>query len=326
MAIIEVESPARLMRFWQRAQYAFFSLPIWGQWLIISAAKSILASMLMSFLAVYATLIFAVRHGFRVPLEGVHFLHLAVALVTFITFAGTLFAFSLLMFFMNYVRRNANNLHFLWVKIASGRKGFSFSLLGAKVIEILSWIASNNMLLALAGLSMMFCCLILLDSRAATIPFHFVDYLADSKTPLQIALSLSYVSLVAAAIWCVGNQLSWIAAQVLASIMIFSIMASVLFANDAYGSFLRMIRYGGGIGATILYSEGENKPQKEATGNLLILTTSHAVLYDPKVVRIFEFPLKNIVSIHYSVHPDWALPEYDLSRQRDYILFDVYRR
>lgn len=92
------------MDIWTGLRSSFFALPVWGQWLIISAVKSVAASTLMSFLAVYATAVFAVRHGFRVPVEGVPYINFAVALCTFATFGASIVIFSLLMFFLRQIK------------------------------------------------------------------------------------------------------------------------------------------------------------------------------------------------------------------------------
>lgn len=79
------------------ANAAFLRLPKLAQWTIISLAKSVIASALMSAVTLYATGFFAIRHGFRVPIEGVPYLSFAVGIATFATFALTMLLFGLVL-------------------------------------------------------------------------------------------------------------------------------------------------------------------------------------------------------------------------------------
>ena len=51
----------------------FRSLPVLTQWALLSVGKAVGGSLILAFAANYATAYFAIRHGFRVPLEGVPF-------------------------------------------------------------------------------------------------------------------------------------------------------------------------------------------------------------------------------------------------------------
>jgi hypothetical protein len=311
-----------LLNFFERAKQAFLALPALVQWVMITLGKSLLASVVISFLATYATAIFAARHGFRVPIEGVPFLHLAIAFATFITFAGTIILFSLLMVLFGQVKRQIDT-YFDYLRMATKPLPESLGrLILTKTRSIVRMVLSSSMMLILPALFLVACILIFLT------PGGVMDYvpnivLSKLRQPLDLALILAALSITFVAIWCAENQLSWIAAQIFASAIIIAVMAFGLFANDAYGSFLRIVRYGGGIAATVKYVEGDNKAPMMVNGNLLILTTTHAVLFDADKKQVLEIALKNVSTIEYGVSPKWQLPDYALTRQRDFIDFDV---
>jgi hypothetical protein len=293
-----------------------------AQWIIITLGKSLIASMLISFLATYATAIFATRHGFRVPIEGVPFLHLAIAFVTFITFAGTIILFSLLMLLFRALKRQID-IYFNYLRIATTPlpTGWAQRLL-SEARSTISSVLSSVAMLVLSAFCLLACIFIFL---AASNVLEVLPKILTptSGRPLDLALACACWSVIFVALWCVENNLNWIAAQIFASGIIITLMAFGLFANDAYGSFLRIVRYGGGIAATVRYVEGDNKTPLLLNGNLLILTTTHAMLFDPDKNRIVEVALKNVSTIEYDVAPTWQLPNYELRRQKDFMDFEV---
>jgi hypothetical protein len=311
-----------------RGKDAFFALPMPVQWVVISLSKSITASALMSFLAIYATAIFAVRHGFRVPVEGVPFLQFAIALATFLTFAATLVLFSVMMLLFRYIKMESNRYlgYLLGIEKTANKFSAKAAILYTKlilfIVTIISAFFSSKLMLAASGTCLLLSVSILLDTKVAVLLLP----LGGVKEPSELALLLGGYSVLFASIWCVANNFNWIAAQILASILIFTVMAFGLFANDVYGSFLRVIRYGGGIAGTVKYTEGvESKTATTATGNLLIVTTTHAILFQAERKEVVEVPLKNIIAVQYDLHPIWQLPDYKLHRQRDFFDLEMLR-
>ncbi len=82
----------------------FSAMPIALQWLLLSIGKATLASVIMAFGANYATALFAVRNGFRVPVEGVPYLNFAIGLATFMGFMCTLALFACVMSGIGYLK------------------------------------------------------------------------------------------------------------------------------------------------------------------------------------------------------------------------------
>ena len=94
-------------------------------------------------------------------------------------------------------------------------------------------------------------------------------------------------------------------------------MLAGLFWYDCYGSFLRLIRYGGGIEVTV-HRSAPAAPA-ERTGRLLWMTESQIVLFDPATNIVEEIPRMHIVAIVYAPTPPWYLPDRVFDRQLTYI-------
>ena len=84
-------------------------MPFAIKWLVIAIGKSLIASLIMSFIANYATAYFALRSGFRVPVEGVPFLNFAVGLATFLAVMATQIMFGAIIGTIYYLKFIASN-------------------------------------------------------------------------------------------------------------------------------------------------------------------------------------------------------------------------
>ena len=301
------------------------------QWIIISVTKSVAASLLMSFLGIYATAIFAARHGFRVPVEGVPFLSFVIAIITFSAFICTMLMFSIMMFLFWQIKTLVNMTFDEFSSAMSHVSMFSafseeikreiYKYFIRVIRALFRWVFSRKIMLWIAGVLLVMAVSILLDTNLAEI--FVTSYYPGKLQPAEIVVGLIACSIVAVSLWCVSNELSWIAAQIFASILIFSVMAFGLFANDAYGSFLRIIRYGGGIRIIVRYMEGDKGQTEISNGYLMLITATHILVFEPDRSAIKEIVLRNATSIEYGVQPKWSLPEYDLSKQREYLQFDL---
>ncbi|MCJ8237754.1 hypothetical protein [Peteryoungia algae] len=65
---------------------AIRSLKTSTKWAIVVAAKSVVVSFILGALAPYATAYYAIRNGFRVPVEGVPYIQFAIAIASFSSF------------------------------------------------------------------------------------------------------------------------------------------------------------------------------------------------------------------------------------------------
>ena len=112
------------------------------------------------------------------------------------------------------------------------------------------------------------------------------DYTASGGYMKDGLMAAAFFSLMA--MWTVGRGLGWIGAQLQAWLLVLVVMLAGLFWYDCYGSFLRLIRYGGGIEVTV-HRSAPAAPA-ERTGRLLWMTESQIVLFDPATNIVEEIP------------------------------------
>ncbi len=93
-----------------------------------------------------------------------------------------------------------------------------------------------------------------------------------------------------------------------------------MFVDDVYGSFLRIVRLGGGIYSTVEYANKRNEAggQQQVTGNLLLVTHDKFFMFNGNK-HIVEIPSADVISIAYDVDPEWGLPDYIINRQRKFL-------
>jgi hypothetical protein len=274
-------------------------LPVSLQWLLLSVAKAFSGSMILAFAVNYATAYFAVRHGFRVPLEGVPYLSFAVGIAGFATFLLTMPLFLLFVGLAHYTR------HTIFVGRLTRRQEAVFGyciagMLCGLIVLILAWLLHAD-----------FARQWLRHFLPPTFPEEEIRYVAAGLMVAAFFLLM--------AMWTVSKGFGWIGAQVQAWLVVLVVMLFGLFWHDCYGSFLRLIRYGGGIEVTVRrLPPGANGILSEVR-KLLWMTESHVVLFDPGAGLVEEIPRAHIASVIYVTTPDWGLPDRVLHRQPSYI-------
>jgi hypothetical protein len=289
----------------EKALQAIRGLPPSAQWLLLSVGKAFGGSVILAFAANYATAYFAIRHGFRVPLEGVPYLSFAVGIAGFATFLLAMPFFLLFVFLAQYTR------HAILVRGLTKRQTRIFGYIVAAMLGLLfalnmAWFLNAEFA---RGLLRYF--------LPPTFPEERVSLVAGGL------MAAAFFSLMA--MWTVGKGFGWIGAQLQAWLIVLIVMFCGLFWYDCYGSFLRLIRYGGGIEVTI-QGPGPSAAGGEKTiyrRKLLWMTESHVVLFDSAMNVIEEIPRSQVSSIVYIPTPDWGLPERVLERQPAYIRIET---
>lgn len=324
----------------------FIRIPALAQWATINIGKSIAASVILSLLSTYATALFAARHGFRIPIEGVPLLHVAIAFATFGVFFGSVATLLVIVLMIRYIeevfRGSAERVLNLMQSIRWGLAPVQWIIRRFRtgeppdfgIIDEMEEIfrAAFNMqipsvfgsMIALYLAAACFAVFILelfqFDTIATIVTgLHLSDTLNMSAyTPRVGAMWSLGLSILLVATWCAGRRASWIMAQFIASCMILIVLACSLVIDDLYGSFLRIIRFGGGIEVQITLKDKADEPP--ASDQYLILTTNEvAIVYDDKAKLIRTIKLDDIRSEAFALHPRWLLPAPGLARQADYI-------
>jgi hypothetical protein len=275
----------------------FRNLPVLAQWALLSVGKAFGGSLILAFAANYATAYFAIRHGFRVPLEGVPYLSFAVGIAGFVTF---LLAMPLFLVFVGLAQYTRHAI------LRGGLGGSQGKIFGAIAATVLGGLFLINLAWFLEA---DFARGILRRCLPPTVPDDGIGLVAGGL------MAAAFFSLMA--MWTVGRGLGWIGAQLQAWLLVLVVMFVGLFWYDCYGSFLRLIRYGGGIEVTV--RRGGLAAPAERTGRLLWMTESQIVLFDPSINVVEEIPRTQIMAIVYAPTPPWYLPDRVFARQLTYI-------
>lgn len=277
------------------------------QWLVLSFLKSAAAAVAMSVATTYATAMFAVYYGFRVPVEGVPFLSFTVGLLTFGVLTGSTVAFGFLMLSMRLFRRIrkrrvSNTVH----KNPSYRAWLILSvklilLIGTSmsVFAVLSLIVSSNLRALIAGG-----------------PLGALNFGVNASiwvVGLYLIVACLYGGLL-----CYIFNFSWIIGQAFTYAVVLAALVALLFTPSHYASFLRVTRLGGGVSIVVhMGDKAANKTEKR--GHLLITTEHYLIILEIGQEVISTISVKEIENITHSVRPGWRLPSHTIENQGDLI-------
>jgi hypothetical protein len=218
------------------------------------------------FFNTYALYFHAYYQGFRIPVEGVEYLNLAVSLVSFIIFLislGSSMVFYFILkkisafFFDDWTRRNGNSKNMLRLN-----KRFGILLLTVSTIPYLYWIISfpsmKNIVLTIIPFSMI------------VIFFLGIHFVRKDSSIKKIVLGITFIGIIAS--------------------------TTFLFYQPFYKQFLKKIRYGGGISVEIEYRKADNT-ESNVKGLLLIRTSKGIILKDSISGNQFEIPVERVSKI-----------------------------
>jgi hypothetical protein len=294
---------------------AFNSCPFVMQWLIITAGKSLLASIAIGFLIDYALAWYSLQYGFRVPVEGVPFLKFCVGLLTFMVLMTGLFGFAIAMLGATIVKPGPLRPRFLRHPLV---RGTDFVI--GKVISPFA---------AIFTLFVLF--VTLADPELVT---KFSDASSRSRLlellPILRYLDSPYLGLGTLAIILGGACFflgfsagaygyDWVFGQIATSLILLAVASSLLFSQNHFASFLRIIRMGGGIEVNVHISSEDGKLTVFKKGYLLLLTQSHVILFDSKSKMISSYAARYNINIEHDVDVKWLLPSYSFKRQYELI-------
>lgn len=332
--------------------------PLFAQWFGLAAVKSLAASLVMSLVANYATAAFSVRHGFRVPVEGVPYLSFAIGLSTFLVSMGAMALFALIMILLFQFEQMARGTfiyvvlfyrHFRGMDKESSRE--AGRSIARRIGSYATPILGSKLVLLIAVAIYCFGLFLLLDPLGTiTFPSRMHSFLLSTIrfNPLlrgveigEISPSFSnglsewvvggssarllilfsacmFYSSFFMAVWCAARGYGWMGAQAIATIAMVVASAFMLFVPDVYGSFLRVIRSGGGIDVSVGIREKPDAAPVVIRGSMLLLSHTTLIMATDNQT-ILEFPLREVSKIEYGIHPGWSVPSYDSGRQYEYI-------
>ncbi len=256
----------------------FWALPVWKRAILSSLIGAIGGSSVIGFFNKYALYYHAIQQNFRVPVEGVEYLDLAVTLLSFaiisISILGTIIIYSIINFTSNVIVK-------VFAKTASTRRTATF-----KIVLMITQLMA-------AGLS-------LFRFIAEKLFNQNLDYL---DTELQVPNLLIYLFIALLVIIILGfifmKRVQGRKIFTLISVVLgISLLTSSLFNQSIYQGFLRKIQYGGEIPIQIEYRKADNT-QSLTKGLLLIKTNKSLTLRNLESKNIEEIPIERISKIIY---------------------------
>ncbi|NSX85793.1 hypothetical protein G6L86_09370 [Agrobacterium tumefaciens] len=293
-----------LKRVKRRAHRAWLKLTIFSRSLILLIIKSLFASFVLGELTPVATAYYAMTFGFRVPIEGVPYVSAAMATLAFLGFLLTgacMFSFVVTLRHTNFIVKFTN---YLIAKLAWLPSGLTVPL---------ESVLSRRQTWAVLILSVTVVTLLEL-----LIFYHF--NLNVGSNYVILFLILIFVNLLAMiSLAVISNLTSFFQFQIWLSAAVIVASATCLFNTGLYGSFLRVIRYGGGIEYEVIVAKGSTPTMVK--GYLLIQNDQMVIMMSEDKSRIIEIPVRLIESRSASLSPLWQLPDSKISSQSRYLVF-----
>lgn len=287
---------------WSRLLNFYLDLPFPVKLIASLLLTAFVGSSLMAFLSTYANYLFAFRHGARIPVEGVPFLSLSVAIASSAILFGATACIAVVWCTM-------------W-SIAPKQLRRAPHLLGPatwrrKLFILVMFVVCNA-----ASLELIFFGVNQLDN-AQSIRQRFglppdLNYMANRELYFVLfAVMMNFL-------W-IGLVLVMFPAHVnrnfsLVYGAITVIMIGGMFLPGTYDSFLRLARFGGGIEVTLAKKDGQS-----LNSTLFLMTEKRAILYDARANTFMEIPADDIASITYELHPNWKLPNTSVWDQLKYV-------
>ena len=249
----------KLRNFYNQAKIWFWALPVWKRAILSSLVGAFGGSSVIGFFNRYALYYHAVKQNFRVPVEGVEYLDLAVSIMSFaiitISIIGTIAVYSVLNFIAD-----------LFTRLIIRDKNKKAATVVKRIIVVLQSILGIAGFLS--GGSSLFdsiTSLLEFDSTASTKQFIYVLIYLAIPIVIFIVLGVMFAKKESA-----RKQVTLI----LVLLGIFTITAS-LFNQTIYKKFLRQIQFGGELPIKVEYRAADNT--QAFTSGLLLIRTNKSI-------------------------------------------------
>jgi len=295
------------------------------------ALKVLTTSVALAYIAEYATVVYAVRNGFRAPVEGVNYLSLAVGTASFgvsvlsVFIFGTLGAFGYLMNRLLFrpavllARRldrgvpGANSTR--WLKdVLTQTLGSTVSIVASFlcfVCAMAAFLLPEKNLFGQWPVR-----LVHLVDRVLTVDGTIIGRLGPDATYWSAILVFAVLSFTTASGWALHRRQPILYTQLIAVFYVFLSIGSALFVPTAYENFLRMTRLGGGIEVIVATSDeirigGAHRiTLRDNKIHLLLYTKTHIVIWHAETGHVVEIPVASVQSVAYpdTRQPLWRLP------------------
>lgn len=266
----------------RRIQTWFWALPLWKRSILTSVIGAFSGSIFLSFINRYALYYYAYRHQFRIPVEGVEYLDLAIALLSFaiiiLSVGGTIIIYygiaALSAFIASVIEK---------IKDSSRGRKRNLAKVIQLVLSIIGVVATTlggildviPNFLELLGVEEN------IGSRVTSTTLFGAIFAFASIAVLLVVISSFLSSDRSKKIFTLGLVLSGIL-----------FLTSLMFHQPFYSTFLANIRYGGEVPVSIEYRKADNT--EDIVSGKLLLKTTNGVVLQVEDSTIQEIPLERI--------------------------------
>jgi hypothetical protein len=307
---------ANLVLAYEFASVQLKQLPTLVRWTGVVLLKSLAVSIVLGWVSTYATAYYAVKAGFRVPIEGVPYISFAISLWSLFAFilsiALVTAAVSMFIFLTKLSDRLIMEIQRRIIKYMPARideKNVKYKN-RKRIIRVLM---TKSLPFLVAGTFILTISIYFFADVNKESPFIPQVFGMPDKYVLLSLCCLTFLATFAR--WFSENKYEYWKMQAFLSIPVIIVMVISLFTADFYGSLLRIIRYGGGIRILIRYTENTNLPGE----GFLLLQNDHQLILFGLDSLIYEIPVGFVRSKAFDVKPDWKVPPNDLRDQTRYI-------
>jgi hypothetical protein len=251
------------------------------------------------FISICANHFYALRHGARLPAEGVPFISLAVALLYGVS-ALVFFFFHFIPYVLADSMRPVKENERMFQRLVADN--------AARFVNIL-W------LIAILWLAVYLFVPLYAPVLAPILEIPFQDWHPWKLLILtMIAFGVGwYLHLVLWEVWD-SSRYPYRLPRLYTALTTLYVIANLLFVPGRYDGFLRIIRFGGGLETTI-----HRNDKGPVTAFLFLYTEKRIILYVGDKNSFLEIPATDVQSIEYGQFPKWKLPEVKLGEQLQYV-------
>ena len=310
-------------------KFIFGKLPKITRFFIILTFKSTVVSFLLSVLAVPATATYAMRFGFRVPVEGTAYIQFAIGCWSFISFVASIAVMVLVVAAFGYFK-----LGYVEIQNYVNNRQEDIDVnpnIALTAIDMLIFVFNRPLVRFVETIG--FFIKVTFHYIATTLfVFSIVVYMILSNGILGLHFSdnnmyywsigcMFLASIFSFGVWYAAAERPLWMLQGYLTAPLAILMAVALFSYDTYGSLLRVMRYGGGIETNITTDGKIYKNSEELIGNMLLRSNSSTfMLLDENI--IMEISNSKIASYSAKYNAKWHLPKYGLVSQKNYIAIE----
>ncbi|WP_394749457.1 hypothetical protein [Spongiimicrobium salis] len=254
----------------------FWALPMFQRALISSIAGAFFGSTVVGFLNTYALYWHAYRNNFRIPVEGVEYLTLAISIFSFMIMIVGI-AVTILVYW------GISKVHHVFNPI------FKFLSFDQQKYSKLKYIFPITIIY-----------LTTIIYAVKDLYIDFKDYSSFNEAPFKIryyyGAIILYIGtfLVILSIWL--SQLNNKLITMISTLFFISLVCIGIFFEPIYNHFLSSIKYGGKIPIAIEYRAGDNR--EKIIKGILLLKTEESIIYE-KNQKVEEIPANRVSRIRY---------------------------